>query len=497
MIILNKKISSIIAFLIVICINNSGIAQNEPIHLSFNDVVEIAHVQSPDALMAKHRYRSSYWQYKTFQAGYKPSLILDAKLPDYSRSIDVITQPDGSELFIKRQVARSSLNLSLSQNIPFTGGEVFLNSSAQRIDNFGDSSYWSYRTTPLTIGIRQPIFEYNPFRWDTKIEPIKYEEAKRKYIEDIEQVSIKATSAFFNLLLAQINLKIQEVNQANNDTLYQIAMGRYNIGTIAENDLLQMELNFLNSNSSLEQAKLDVEINIFNLKSFLRIKDDVAIVLIRPEKIPDFTINVQDALMEARNNRSEALAFERRLLEAESEVNRAKMQNRFSADLVAIYGLTQTGASVHEAYKDPLNEQQLFLGIQVPILDWGLAKGKIKIAESNAELIKTSVEQEQIDFNQEILIKVMQFNMQPNQVAIAFKSDQVAQKRYHVTKQRFLIGTIDIIELNIAQTDKDNNRKAYIMSLYNFWRNYYEIRQLTLFDFSINQRIFLNMENIR
>ncbi|MCK5839275.1 MAG: TolC family protein, partial [Bacteroidales bacterium] len=289
MIILNKKISSIIAFLIVICINNSGIAQNEPIHLSFNDVVEIAHEQSPDALMAKHRYRSSYWQYKTFQAGYKPSLILDGTLPNYSQSIDVITQPDGSELFIKRQVARSSLNLSLSQNIPFTGGEVFLNSSAQRIDNFGDSSYWSYLTTPLTIGIRQPIFEYNPFRWDTKIEPIKYEEAKRKYIEDIEQVSIKATSTFFNLLLAQINLKIQEVNQANNDTLYQIALGRYNIGTIAENDLLQMELNFLNSNSSLEQAKLDVEINIFNLKSFLRIKDDVAIVLIPPEKVPDFT----------------------------------------------------------------------------------------------------------------------------------------------------------------------------------------------------------------
>jgi outer membrane protein TolC len=497
MMIILKKISSKIAFLIIICTTNSGIAQNEPIHLSFNDVLEIAHEQSPDALIAKHRYRSSYWQYRTYQAGYKPSLILDGNLPNYNRSIDVITQPDGSELFIKRQVARSSLNLSLSQNIPFTGGEVFLSSSAQRIDNFGDSSYWSYLTTPLTIGIRQPIFEYNPFRWDTKIEPIKYEEAKRKYVEDIEQVSIKATNTFFDLLLAQINLKIQQLNQANNDTLYQIALGRYNIGTIAENDLLQMELNFLNSNSSLEQAKLDVEMKLFNLRSFLRIKDDVAIEVIPPEKIPNFTINVQDALLEARNNRSEALAFDRRLLEAESEVNRAKMQNRFSADLVAIYGLTQTGTSIHEAYQDPLNEQQLFLGIQVPILDWGLAKGKIKIAESTAELIKTSVEQEQIDFNQEILIKVMQFNMQPNQVAIAYKSDQVAQKRYYVTKQRFLIGTIDIIELNLAQTDKDNNRKAYILALYNFWRNYYEIRQLTLFDFLNNQRIFLNLENIR
>jgi outer membrane protein TolC len=349
-------------------------------------------------------------------------------------------------------------------------------------------------TTPLNIGIRQPIFEYNAYKWDTKIEPIKYEEAKRSYLEDMENVSIKATNYFFDLLLAQINMQIQLTNLANNDTLFQIAKGRYNIGTIAENELLQMELNFLNSNSSVEEARLDVEMKLFNLRSFLRIKDNIDIELVPPSQVQDFQVEVQDALMEARNNRSDALAFDRRLLEAESEVNRAKMENRFSMDLYAVYGLAQSGDNIGEAYADPLNEQQLFLGVEVPILDWGLSKGKIKMAESNEELIKTSVEQDQIDFDQEIFLKVMQFNMQYNQLLIAAKSDTVAQKRYDVTKQRYFIGTIDIIELNLAQTDKDNNRKAYIQALASYWRNYFELRNLTLYNFAENKRIMLDFD---
>ncbi len=471
-------------------------SQENKVNLSLEEVIRIAQVQSPDALIAKHRFRGSYWAFKTYQAGYKPSLSLSGILPDFSRSIDVITQGDGSEVFLERQIARTSMNMSLSQNIPFTGGQIYMSSSLQRIDNIGDSTETSYLTSPLNIGLRQPIFEFNQFRWDRKIEPIKYDEAKRTYIEDLEDISIKATNLFFQLLLAQINLEIQLVNQANYDTLYQIAQGRFNMGTIAENELLQMELNLLNSNASVEQSRLDFEMQLFELKSFLRIKDDLVIELIPPSRVTDFTVDFGNAIREARSNRSDALAFNRRLLEAESTVNQAKMENRLSLDLNLVFGLTQTGIDVKEAYHEPLDEQQVYLGLQIPILDWGLAKGKIRLAESNQELIKTSIEQEQIDFEQEIFLKVMQFNMQHRQLAIAAKSDTVAKKRFEVTKQRYLIGTIDITELNIAQNDKDTNRKAYIAALQSYWSNYYQIRRLTLFDFSQDKRITLDINQV-
>ena len=61
------------------------------------------------------------------------------------------------------------------------------------------------------------------------------------------------------------------------------------------------------------------------------------------------------------------------------------------------------------------------------------------MAESSAELTRTSIEQERIDFEQNIYLKIKQFAMQENQLMIAAKSDTVAQKRYVVTQQRYRI----------------------------------------------------------
>ena len=88
----------------------------------------------------------------------------------------------------------------------------------------------------------QPINGYSELKWDKKIEPLKFEQSKLQYLNTMERVSQRAVDYFFDLALAQINLEIAEKNKANSDTLYQIALGRYQLGTIAENELLQLEL---------------------------------------------------------------------------------------------------------------------------------------------------------------------------------------------------------------------------------------------------------------
>lgn len=129
------------------------------------------------------------------------------------------------------------------------------------------------------------------------------------------------------------------------------------------------------------------------------------------------------------------------------------------------------------------------LGLNVPLLDWGKSKGQIKMAESTLELTKTTIEQDIIDFNQEIYIKAKEFNIQQSQLMIAAKSDTVAQKRYEFTKARYLIGSIDITELNSSAADKDSKQQGYITALQNYWINYFEIRRLTLYDFVKNEKI--------
>lgn len=473
-------------------------AQQEAVYLSLSEVIRIAQEKSPDAMIGRHRFKRSYWEYRSFKVGYLPNLSLDATLPNFNRTIDPITQGDGSETYRERTLARYSANVSLTQKIGLTGGEVFLQSGLQRLDNYyEDTSTRQFLSTPVNIGFRQPLFAYNAFKWDKKIEPMRYEEAKRQFLETNEQVASTAINHFFNLLMAQVEKDIALKNQANYDTLFNIAKGRFVLGKIAENELLQLELNLLRAQASVETADLNYQNMLFTFRSYLRLQENRQIVLLPPSQTEHFDVAVQEAISEALTNTSSGLNFDRRILEAESDLSMARAQGRFDAQISASFGLTQTAIDVAEVYRNPLDEERVTVGISIPILDWGQAKGRIKMAESNLELMRTSIEQERIDFEQNIFLRVMQFNMQKNQLLIASKADTVAQKRFDVTQKRYMIGKVnDILELNNAQIDNDNARVGYYNALKTYWSSYYELRRLTLFDFRDKRKIVAIPENL-
>ncbi len=492
---MKKSVFTLICFALLLFFE--PLQASETRYLTLDEVVSIAREHSPDAMMARHRYRGRYWQYRTFRAGFLPNLRFDATIPNLNRTISPITLPDGSDIFIRRSLATSSGNLSLNQTIGLTGGQLFVRSGLQRIDLIGeDETTVSYLATPVNIGYSQPIFAYNPFKWERQIEPIRYEEAQRQYKESLEEISIRATNFFFDLLLAQINKDINEITLASNDTLYRIAQGRYELGRIAENELLQMELNVLNSEATLEQSYIDYEAALFRFRSFLALGEARNIELMPPEEPHEIRVDVGVALVEARKNRADILTRERQLIEADSQVDQARAENRFNANLFAIYGLTQSADDFGDAYRNPLDQQQLTIGVQIPILDWGVSRGRVRMAESNRELVNTTVEQAMLDFEQEIFLRVMEFNMLGSQLEIARKADIIAEKRYEVTRQRFLIGRIDIIDLNLALEEKDRAKQRYLAALRNYWRGFYEMRLLTLYDFVNDRPISVNFNDI-
>jgi len=496
----NKGLQTLLTLVVLIGIalfgNINTTNAQEKVTYKLSEVVRIAQEQSPDALMAKHRYLRSYWEFRTFKATYLPNLRLDATLPNINRSIDAVQAQDGTSIYTPISFTNYSVSLSVDQKIGFTGGTVFLSSGLQRMDNYlSDTSTTGYLSNMINIGIRQPLFAFNRYKWDKHIEPMKYEEARRKYIETNEEVAASSINYFFTLLIAQVELGIANKNKSNYDTLFRIANGRYSLGKIAENELLQLELSLLKAQSAVENSQLSYENALFVFKSYLRLTDGQTIVLVPPTETEHFVIPAQIAIEQAKENTSAGLEFQRRMLEAESGVNQAKMDGRFDAELFAMFGLTQTSDNVPDAYKNPLDEERVSLGITIPILDWGMARGKIKMAESNMDLVQTAVEQDRIDFEQNIFIESLKFNMQEKQLLIAAKSDTVAQKRYNVTQKRYMIGKVnDILELKNAQIDNDNAKMGYYRALRTYWSSYYQIRKLTLYDFQKKALIFIDVD---
>ncbi|MCK4346287.1 MAG: TolC family protein [Bacteroidales bacterium] len=465
--------------------------------LTLQEVLELAQDQSPDAILAKHRFRGSYWQFRTYKAKYRPSLTLTGTTPDYSRMFQ-IEYVQGEYKYIEKNSSSFLLDFALTQNIGFTGGSIFLSSDLARKDEFDPNRTIEYVSTPLSIGYRQSITAYNPLKWEKKIEPIRYEEAKKNYIDAAEVVNIKGVGLFFNLALAQLNMEMTGINYSNADTLFRIAQGRYNIGTIAEDALLQMELALLNAGTALNQAGIDLQATEFQLRSFLGFNENVKLELIIPSEIPELEVDITKAIEMARNNNPELLSLERQLLEAAEAVAEAKSEKGLNVNLFATFGLTQQAEDrLPGAYESPFNQQQrVRLGMELPIIDWGLGRGRYKMAQSQEEVIRTQVRQSQIDFEQNIFLNVNQFNLQDDQLLIAAKADTIAQKRYDVTKQRFLIGKIDVLDLNIADSEKDVAKRGHIAALRNYWTAYYNVRRLTLFDFEREQPLEADFEKL-
>ncbi|MFO7670869.1 MAG: TolC family protein [Bacteroidales bacterium] len=487
-------------FLVVLLFSRDMKAQSESeagdIILTLPEVIELARDQSLMGLMARHQFRSSYWEYRTHIARFRPGLSLEATIPSLNNVMRSVTQPDGSEKFVTTSNMQTGLDLQLNQNIGLTGGQVFVTSQIQRNDNFTEDPPTTYLAYPVTIGFIQPINGYNSLRWDRKIEPMKYEEAKLAYINTMERVSQRAVGYFFDLALAQINLEIAKKNYANTDTLYQIAVGRYQLGTIAENELLQMELSSLNSGAALNEANIDLALRKSRLRSFLGFNDRVNVELILPRDVPDMTLDFSRTLSEAKANNPEILSMQRQLLEAERQVDEAKSQKGIRADLFAQVGLSQNAETISGAYQNPINQQRVQVGVQVPLLDWGLGRGQYRMAQSAQEVTRTDVRQSQIDFDENIFLQVMQFNLQDDQVVIASKADTIANLRYEVTKQRFLIGKIDVLDLNVALEEKDVARRGFVQALRNYWNYYYDLRGLTLYDWQKDIKLLEDFDEL-
>lgn len=340
----------------------------------------------------------------------------------------------------------------------------------------------------------QPLLAYNRYKWDKLIQPIRFEESKRDYAEGMEQISRDAVNYFFSVMDAQVNLQIATYNLANNDTIYKIEKGRYNIGTTSEDKLLQVELQLLRSRQDVGQANLALQTASLDLRNYIGLRNGESFVLTLPEEIPVFSVAEEEALDHAKKTRSAYVAFERRKMEAEAAVAQVRGQ-LYQVGITAAFGLNNTGQNINDLYHNPSKQQIANITFNVPIVDWGRRKAQMQTAYANKRLNDYIIAQDEVTFDQQILTQVRQFEMLYLQIEITKKSDEVALKRYNVAQNRYLIGKIDITNLNIALTEKDNAKRAYIYALRSFWTAYYDLRRLTLFDFA-ERRYLYNPNNV-
>ena len=445
--------------------------------MTLEEAIARAQDQSPAAQSARHSLISAEWQYSYYKANYLPSVVLSST-PSLNSQINKITLNDGTSTFVKQNQLNTDLVLTINQNIALTGGSVFLKSALARIDEFKRKTSL-YNSIPMTIGYQQSLFGYNSLKWERRIEPVKYRQAVKKYNETMELVAARTCQYFFSLVEAQTNLDLAKLNFASADTLYRMAQGRYKIGTINENDMLQLEINRLNEETACMDAEVQLQEQTQILASYLGYDDLTVIEAALPDSVPALHISPSIAMEMAMENASDPDYYALLKLESDSKVAQAKANSGLKADIYLQLGLSQSGSTFTQSYSHPLNQEYASISLSLPILDWGRGKGKVKVAKSQRDLAYTTAEQGMNDFRRNLNKMVMQFNMQSKKVDVAFRAHKLASHRYEISRRLYIAGRNTILDLNNAISEKDSAARSYITSIKTFWTLYYTIRSLS------------------
>ena len=456
--------------------------------MQLQDIIQLAQEKSIAVKQANTLRATQYWEWRTYQSNYKPQMTLNGTTPDYTRNSIEVLQPDGSIAFQSVAQSNFNFNLQLSQPIAPSGGTVFLGSTLQRFDNF-DSEQTSYNGIPFQIGFSQPILQFNALKWDKKIEPLRYRESQQDFVVNMELIASNVVDLFFSFMIAQIDRQMAEANVQNTDTIYQITLEKFDLGKISRNDLLQLRLEKLKAAKALTLAEQDLEVASRRLKSYVGDRGNIEWQLVLPEDIPQVAIPEDKAMKYAFQHRPEGISFNRRAIEADREVARAKGSTGFSASLVGSLGFSKNAPNFSDIYQDPQGQQSVFLQFSVPVVDWGRTKAQIETAKANRQLTQYEIEQDSIDFEQNIVTELRLFQRFKQQLDLSKEADEIAQTRYTIAQDRFLLGDLSITDLSIALQEKDQAKRDYIRAHWEYWQSYYKIRQFTLFDFERNQKI--------
>ncbi len=443
----------------------------------------LAQEQSIQSMVNSNIFAAEYWQYRSFRASRLPSLRMSAGIANIDRSIAQVQNYETGEFGYRPVFTLSNdMSMYIQQNIAATGGTLQLRSSLQRFDQFSpDKLTWN--SQPITLTYMQPLFGYNAFKWSKKIEPHNFERAKLEYLENMESVTILAVSYFWDLAMAELNRDIALGNYENSKRLYRIAEERYKIGSIPRSDVLQMELRVLNDSLAINTSQITYTSQRNRLASFIGLREGADVELEIDYTLPGITLDYDRVLTTALQNSSFELNQQIELLEAERAIAQAKAERGIDIRFDARFGLSQSDNTVSKAYSHLRDQQVAGFSVGIPILDWGTGRGRVRMAQSQAETTRYRHEQARIDYEQDIFLRVMQFNAQGSQCEASRRAESIADERFTLSVDNFTRGMLSVTELNTAQSEKDNARREYISNLGEYWSAYFALRRLSLYDY--------------
>lgn len=464
---------------------------------SLDDVIKLAHAYSIDYQENIIRFLDNYLSYRQYKLSQLPKVTLNAIPITINRSLtDRYDFQNNTEVFRESEMLNSKADISISEKIALTGGYISFHSSFSRIENFGESNLISFNTNLFRITYTQPLFAFNPNRWEKLENSIELKLAKALLVQSEQKINQKVVKLYFNLLKANQMFELAQLELSNSDTLLNIGIKLLELKNITPNELSDLKLKNINARISIVKSEQGIINAQFEMDHFINDPLSRSIKPIFNESFPELSINTDDLLMLARNLNPLYYEIEQERINLKKNFEQEKKQNKFNANLSFSYGLNQGGNTFLESLSHPIKQQTGSLSLSIPLFNWGEKRDKLLVTEKNMEMSELKMDSRVQDFERAIQNKFLEFNLNKNLIQNLVNAVDLAFNIYNTKVKLYTIGRINLQELNQAKVELYDTKEIYLESIAQLWSNYYELQEMLLYDLKTNQPLTIDFENL-
>ena len=454
---------------------------------TIDNTLQVAYQNSPDIRRQELSLERSRESLKAQRAALKSRFALDVNPFSYSNERQY--SPDFQEWRTYKNLS-SSGTFSIAQPIKATDGTVTLtNNFGYRSSTLNDNDAVNSFYNNLRIRFDQPIFTYNRTKLELRELELDLENTLLTYA--IQKLNVERTVSqyFYNVYQRHQNLVISKEELANQHRSYEIIKNKVDAGLSAREELWQAELNLANAESSVYNAEVSLENAKDQLKRAIGMKVTDPIDVIANVEVKTIDVKLEDAIEYALRQRMELRQREINIETAQFNLIRTSATNEFAGNISLAVGLFGDDENISKVYSSPTDNEQVSLSFQIPIWDWGQRKSRIKAAEASIKSQEINLEQELIDIEMNIRQVYRNLKNLVNQIEIARKSVDNAQKTYALKLEVYENGDLTSMDLSLYQNQLSAKKNDLTNALINYKLELLNLKIQTLWDFEANQSI--------
>jgi len=373
---------------------------------------------------------------------------------------------------LSQQSAQQDLMASKASKLPNLTGTAGQTVSNGKNFNSNTGSIQNQTNVAGSYSVNSSITLYNGayINNDIKQKGLLVQSASLNILQGENDITLQITQAFLNILLAKENIIYLTDLVNTSDAQVKQELLLYNAGSIAKNDLVQMQAQNATDKYNLVTEQNVYRQNALTLKQLLLIPFDTAFDVSAPDSVdvqrmyPALRVAVNAALQSRPEVKNGELGV--RISELDLEKARAGLLPTLSASGSAS---TSNSSQSGEYFRQLDNNffQQLGLTLSVPIFSrrvprTAVEKSKIAIAQTELNLQNTKTV-----LSQQVEQAYINVQNAESQYDAAVEELKAAQEGYRIANEELKAGAVNTVQLLLEKNAYLQALQVYTQAKYN------------------------------